>query len=1270
MNRTKSLLAALIASLVLGGLACSQGDDNTNEWKCWKPGADGCTGPSGTSGSSGIGGGAGTTGDSGTPDSAAGAGGTSTGGTAGSSGNAGNGGNSGIGGTAGTSTGGTGGGAGTGGTAGSGGTGGSSGTGGTAGNGGFSGTGGISGSGGTAGIGGNAGVGGTAGNAGTSGIGGSSGTGGTSGTGGSAGTGGTGAGGTGGTGGCSTGTTDCGGICFNLQADDTHCGDCNNACQTGTSCKFGSCHITCPVNVPGQDWDICIVSGVETCINVLGDAAHCGDCAKACSSGQFCVAGSCTATCTPSPEVCDGFDNNCNGKTDEGCVCIPNLELSCNTGLNGVCGAGMHTCAPDGMSWGPCLSNQPPAATEICGDGYDNDCNGDVDDTCVCTAATTLPCDTTLKGICAEGTKTCNADGKSWGACVQNKQPLAAEVCNNGLDDDCKNGVDDGCTCVPNLTAPCSTNLPGVCAPGTHTCASDGLSWSACTQNIQPIPEICYDGLDNDCQNGVDNGCICTPSATNPCDTTLKGVCAAGTSTCAADGKSWGNCIQNVQPAATEVCNNGLDDDCKNGVDDGCPCTPNLTLPCNTGLKGVCAPGTHTCAVDGKSWGNCIQNVQAAATEICNNGLDDDCKNGVDDGCSCTPNLVQPCNTNLLGVCAAGTHTCAADGLSWSACVQNTQPSPEVCGDGLDNNCQNGVDDGCVCPPSTILPCDTTLKGVCAAGTKTCAVDGKSWGACVQNTQPAAQEICNNGLDDDCKNGVDDGCTCTPNLVQPCNTSLFGVCAAGTHTCNAAGTAWSACVQTTQPSPEVCGDGLDNNCQNGVDDGCVCPASTTLPCDTTLKGVCAAGTKTCAVDGKSWGACVQNVQPAASEVCNDGLDNNCSGAVDEGCPCTPNLTQPCNTGLFGVCAAGTHTCNAAGTAWSACVQTTQPSPEVCGDGLDNNCQNGVDDGCVCPPSTTLPCDTTLKGVCAAGTKTCAVDGKSWGACVQNVQALATEVCNDGLDNNCSGAVDEGCTCTPNLVQPCNTGLFGVCAAGTHMCNAAGTAWGSCIQNNGAVTEICGDNLDNDCNNQIDNGCTCVANTTQPCSTGFPGICSAGTQTCNPAGTAWGACVQDKPAAAQEICNNFLDDNCNGLLDETPCTGNGNSGNVTVTSVGCSQVLDIRSGNIIAASSVPNAAGNTTCFAAGFSVLEQSGDILVVWGPQAMSFTTTLSPIFVEARCSMSSYNGLLAPGWAGLAGDYNLVNYTVVNNSAAPPNYAYSLGASCGTLGYVYKIHF
>jgi len=99
--------------------------------------------------------------------------------------------------------------------------------------------------------------------------------------------------------------------------------------------------------------------------------------------------------------------------------------------------------------------------------------------------------------------------------------------------------------------------------------------------------------------------------------------------------------------------------------------------------------------------------------------------------------------------------------------------------------------------------------------------------------------------------------------------------------------------------------------------------------------VCSAGTKVCSNGVLS---CLQNQQPSA-EVC-DGQDNDCNGTADDN---PTDAGQACNTGQSGVCSAGIKVCS---NGTLSCQQNQQPLPEVCSDGLDNDCNGTVDDGCV------------------------------------------------------------------------------------------------------------------------------------------------------------------------------------------------------------------------------------------------------------------------------------------------------------------------------------
>lgn len=452
--------------------------------------------------------------------------------------------------------------------------------------------------------------------------------------------------------------------------------------------------------------------------------------------------------------------------------------------------------------------------------------------------------------------------------------------------------------------------------------------------------------------------------------------------------------------------------------------------------------GASLSAINEAQLTTAISNILTASIkpETCDN-TDNNCNGCTDEGYAHYANIGQTCcawasagmrTTCLNNYMATITPANPGGDLTQLPCTtafQQTQPANWLCFnpgescDNVDNNAQNGVDEG-------IVKCGSPLH-------------------C-----PTA-EVCD-GVDNNCNNAVDEG----------------GVCAGG-------------CVA----SPEIC-DGCDNDCDGIADDGAFAPIACGSPSPANCNG-----TRTCqppqpvgapgaCIPSAGFGACSNSPQ---TESC-DSIDNDCDGSVDDGVAssqCDPAGAPPGTVyGFPSQCQRGTTQCLGGA---SSCIGGVLPSAEVC-DGVDNNCDGIVDNGVA---GVGQACGLS-EGPCSPGSTACV------GGALQCVGGSGPqpEIC-DGIDNNCNGATDEvplfdapaagqsgcwsnagtscshlvfgspvltwdppaGATCTGNgsLTQPCNRGSL-TCVSGDWTCQMAMAP----------NAEAC-DGVDNDCNGSSDDG---------------------------------------------------------------------------------------------------------------------------------------------------------------------------------------------------------
>ena len=645
-------------------------------------------------------------------------------------------------------------------------------------------------------------------------------------------------------------------------------------------------------------------------------------------------------------------------------VCVECLkDTHCAKGKRCDLSGSQPRCVADSKDLGRADGGKPDAAPAD-GKAGDGTPPGDMapDTLKVCTDGTTRSCytgDAKTKGVgeCKAGTEKC-VNGKWDGVCKDEVIPKA-ETCNS-KDDDCDATIDEGgvCgSCKPGATMACYTGSSktqgvGLCKGGTRTCLT-GNTWGPCQGEVTPTVEIC-NNKDDDCDASTDEGVTWEGS---PCvDPTRKGICQAGTWTCASGKMS---CKQTNKAAAKETCANGKDDNCDGKTDETppCNCKAGATKACYNGPSstagvGICTKGIQICSAS-QSWGPCLGEVKPAK-EICN-GKDDDCDGYLDEE---YPQKNWPCVVpGKKGACGVGTFAACSKGV-----LQCSGPSAkaEVC-NGADDDCDGYIDNPTPGKADVLAkPCYTTskggctgagssysCKGSCSAGLSYCA--GGQWIGCSGATYPLP-ETCN-GKDDDCDGATDNINDLNKTCADP---SRYGICQQGTWACYGS---TKICKQAIAAASESC-NGKDDDCDGYVDNAtkgsaaaqsraCYQASSGCKQYGTgySCAGACKAGKEVCA--SGTWLPCAGSIYPTA-EICSNNVDEDCDGTADNGCSGGPPGNKICVPFEKRCKGYDVEICNSGGTGWSfreACL---------------TSCSAGKCIGGGCVPFTLSTAPTTLR----------------------------------------------------------------------------------------------------------------------------------------------------------------------------------------------------------------------------------------------------------------------------------------------------------------------
>jgi gliding motility-associated-like protein len=702
----------------------------------------------------------------------------------------------------------------------------------------------------------------------------------------------------------------------------------------------------------------------------------------------------------PTDEVCNSIDDNCDGEIDEFVqnTYYADLDMDGFGDLNST----SYACELplDYVTNGDDCDDSAITYLDIDGDGE----GGTVWDACGVYNST--DCDDNDPAVNSSQT----------------------DICGDGIDQDCS-GADAICPIVGCMDSTACNYDAAAEAPGNCD---------------YPAAEIC-NGLDENCNGLIDEGVqilvfqdndgdgfgdnnadqwACTVSAgfvTNDwdCNDALltyvdndgDGFGSTELNGCGVENAADCNDSDSlISPVVTEVCD-GIDNNCDTQVDEG-------------------VQNNYFADADGDGFGDLNNSIFACTSPTGYVGNSDDC----DDAAITYSDMDgDGYGSTMLDACGVFNQSDCND---TDALINEAQT--EVCGDGIDQNC-DGNDDICIVPGCTnVTACNYNAAANLEDGT--CTYPAQTYlncnGTCINDTD--GDGVCNEIEIAGCTDvtacnfnatATDENGTCTypAQTYLSCDGSCIndtdgdGVCneieiagCTDATACNYDATATDDNGSCILPTAEIC-NGLDDNCDGQIDEGVqiiyyadadgdgfgdlnntelACSSSLGFvtnsdDCDDTAltyedadgDGFGNGNIVSCGVyDNTDCDDANANINPGVAEICNH-LDENCNGEIDEFVLNT--YYQDADGDSFGSAGVTIYECSTpAGYVDNAedCDDAVLLYEDLDGDGYGN--------------STVVACGVIFNNDCN--------DNDA----VSNPGAL--EICGNAVDENCDGNINENC----------------------------------------------------------------------------------------------------------------------------------------------------------------------------------------------------------------------------------------------------------------------